>query len=427
MPDRDERHRARIEAQRRRRRRTSRGTSGSGPSRRALVVGGLLFLAVAFGGSAVVLAARSDEPSPTPKSKAALPPRSGSEVVKGAPAVEIVRTPTTYRAVYRSESGSGDSQVVTTDKIWVQRPFKSRLESFTDAPPGTKRLSEEVANFGLRRSAGETGAPLVLAVTPQVGAADVRVASALADALEAKLVERREVRRVAGRLCQVYRSGTFFSDSVFKAASAAERADSCVDEAGIVLEEVLFAGDRQIIRKVAVEIEEDAVNGDDLFVTGDATVTVKDGGGFIRQADPTSGPVGEYFEVTPIPEGFTRRGRYTIIPPQPENFTDPTRESQQLAGTVDVFERGTDFVLVDQGATLRGADPFMVDPASRMVDAGPVLGQAEVLLGPRGSEVRVARGGGRYVRVYGTLPVSELAAVARTLQPVQGTGLVYLP
>lgn len=424
MPDRDERHRARIEAQRRRRRGKRRGANGRGPSRRALLIGGLLFVVVAGGGSAVVLSTRRDEsPAPEPT----LPPRSGSDVVEGAPAVEIVRTPATYRVVYRSESGSGESQVVTTDKIWVNRPFQSRLESFTDAPPGTKRLSEEVADFGLRRSAGDTEAPLVLAVTPQVGAADIRVAPALADAVEAKLVERREVRRVAGRLCQVYRSGTFFSDSVFKAATDEERADSCVDDAGIVLEEVLFAGDRQILRKVAVEVEEGAVVGRDLFVTGDPTVTVKDGGGFLRQADPTSGPVGEYFDVSPIPEGFTRRGRYTVIPPQPENFTDPTRESQQLAGTVDVFERGTDFVLVDQGATLRGAEPFRVDPASRMVDAGPVLGPAEVLLGPRGSEVRVARGGGRYMRVYGTLPVSELAAVARTLQPVQGAGLVYLP
>ena len=374
----------------------------------------------------MVLAARDSESS---SEKPATPQvaRSGSAIVEGAPAVEIVRTPISYRAVYRSESGSGDDQIVTTDKIWVNRPFQSRLESFTGAPPGEKRLSEEVANFGVRRSDGDNEEPLVLAVTPQVGAADVRVAPALADAVDAKLVERREVRRVAGRLCQVYRSGTFFSDSVFKAASEEERADSCVDEAGIVLEEVLFAGDRQILRKVAVEIEEDAVNGDDLFVTGDPTVTVKDGGGFLRQADPTSGPVGEYLDVSAVPEGFTRRGRYTVIPPQPENFTDPTRESQQIAGTVDVFERGPDFVLVDQGATLRGAEPFRVDPASQMVDAGPLLGPAEVLLGPRGSEVRVARGGGRYVRVYGTLPVTELAAVARTLQPAQGTGLVYLP
>lgn len=425
MPDRDERHRARIEAQRRRRRGKRRGANGRGPSTRALLVGGLLFVVVAGGGSAVVLSARDDE-STTPK-KTTLPPRSGSEIVDGAPPVEIVRTPTSYRVVYRSESGSGESQVVNTDKIWVNRPFQSRLESFTDAPPGTKRLSEEVADFGLRRSAGDTEAPLVLAVTPQVGAADIRVASALADAVEAKLVERREVRRVAGRLCQVYRSGTFFSDSVFKAATEEERADSCVDEAGIVLEEVLFAGDRQILRKVAVEVEEDAVVGPELFVAGEPTVTVKDGGGFLRQADPTSGPVGEYFDVSSAPEGFTRRGRYTVIPPQPENFTDPTRQSQQLAGTVDVFERGTDFVLVDQGGTLRGAEPFRVDPASRMVDAGPLLGPAEVLLGPRGSEVRVARGGGRYLRVYGTLPVTELAAVARTLQPMQGTGLVYLP
>jgi hypothetical protein len=115
-----------------------------------------------------------------------------------------------------------------------------------------------------------------------------------------------------------------------------------------------------------------------------------------------------------------------VIPPQPQAEADPTIGSNQLAGTADVYERGADVFLVDQGATLRGADAFKPDPANPRTDLGPRLGRGEVLIGPRGNEVRVAMKGGRYLRVYGTLPVGELAALAGRLQPVEGTGLAYL-
>lgn len=352
--------------------------------------------------------------------------RAGSVLVEdGVNGVDIVRSPASFHVVYRSESGRHDV-VVTTDRLWVRRPWESRLESWTGAPPGRRRLSEEVAAFAARRSAGDDEAPLVLALSPYVPAGDVRLAPALAAALEAGVVERREVRRVAGRLCQVYRSGTFFSDTEFTPATADEWADSCVDEAGIVVEEVLFSHGDPILRRVAVKVEEDPALDGSLFVTGEPTVGVRDGGGFVREADAGTRPEGEFFELPSAPEGFRLRGRYTVVPPQPENFSDPSREFHRVAGTVDVFERGIDIVAVDQGATLGGKDPFVADPANPTVDVGPALGEAEVLTGPRGNEVRVDRGGGRYLRVYGTLPPGDLASFAGRLEPVEGTGLRYL-
>lgn len=352
--------------------------------------------------------------------------RAGSVVQGDVRAVEIVRSPASFHVVYRSESGRRDP-VVTTDRLWVRRPWESRLESWSGAPPGRRRLSEEVAAFGVRRNAGDDEAPLVLASTPHVPAGDLRLAPALAEALEAGVVERREVRRVAGRLCQVYRSGTFFSDTSFTRAGADEWADSCVDEAGIVVEEVFFSRGDPILRRVAVKVEEEPPVDDGLFVTGEPTVEVRNGGGFVREADAATRPEGEFFELPSVPEGFRLRGRYTVVPPQPENFSDPTRESHRVAGTVDVFERGIDIVAVDQGATLGGKDPFVADPASPTIDVGPRLGEAEVLIGPRGNEIRVNRGGGRYLRVYGTLPPAELASLAVMLEPVEGTGLRYRP
>lgn len=371
----------------------------------------------------IVLIRRGDGEEEIPS--AVVDRRAGSVLVEdGVSAVEIVRSPASFHVVYRAESGREDV-VVTTDRLWVRRPWESRLESWTGAPPGRRRLSEEVAAFGARRNAGDDEAPLVLALSPYVPAGDVRLAPALAGALEAGVVERREVRRVAGRLCQVYRSGTFFSDTQFAPATADEWADSCVDEAGIVVEEVLFSRGEPTLRRVAVKVEEEPSLDGSLFVTGEPTVEVRDGGGFVREADVATRPEGEFFELPSAPEGFRLRGRYTVVPPQPENFSDPSRESHRVAGTVDVFERGVDFVLVDQGATLGGKDPFVADPASPTIAVGRRLGEAEVLIGPRGNEVRVNRGGGRYLRVYGTLPPGELAAIAAMLEPVEGTGLRY--
>jgi hypothetical protein len=59
------------------------------------------------------------------------------------------------------------------------------------------------------------------------------------------------------------------------------------------------------------------------------------------------------------------------------------------------------------------------------VDLGAV-GPGEIVLTPRGVEVRALTGGGHYVRVFGTLPASDLAAIARQLHAVAGTALRYL-
>jgi hypothetical protein len=354
---------------------------------------------------------------------------AGFVVVAGCSArekpVDIVRTPSSYRIVYRGESGRGSSAVVTTDKVWVRRPWESRLESWTGAPPGKTLLSTQVASFGRRVTGGPDSEPLVLDLVPAVPASDVRMQPSLADAIARKLVERRGVRHIAGRTCQVYRTANVLADTVY-ARSGSDAVDSCVDVAGLLLEEVVMAGGKPVSRRVAISVEEDAAVADELFATTGTPIKVTDGGGFVRQADPATHPEGESFELATPPTGWTFRGRYTVIPPQPHAEVDPSIGSNQLAGTADVYERGADVFLVDQGATLRGADAFKVDRAHPTVDLGPLLGRGEVLIGPRGNEVRVALKGGRYVRVYGTLAVGELAALARELTPVEGTGLVYL-
>jgi hypothetical protein len=142
----------------------------------------------------------------------------------------------------------------------------------------------------------------------------------------------------------------------------------------------------------------------------------------VRKLKDGTAPPGEFLYLDAAPEGFEHRGRYSVIPAQPDNFSgDPSREGFRQAGVADVWVRGLDVLVVDQGATLLGEEPFTVDAANPRVDLG-AFGQGEVRLSGVGNEVRALRGGGKYVRVAGTLDVDELAAVARALRPGPGGG-----
>lgn len=344
--------------------------------------------------------------------------RVGSVVVPGGPAVEIARTPASYRVVYRLEEARPGKVEYRTDEVSVRRPFESRLETRSGRPPGTKTETFQAARFAKRVTDTGGSVPLVLELSPGVPPSDVRLAPVLEDALAAGRILRREVREVAHRRCQVYRSAGYLSVSELRAPIGKEYADSCVDEAGLVLEEVLWSGSSMISRRVAVEVQEGVALSDDLFPDLPATVAAASGGGKVSKLKEGSAPPGEFLVLDTPPEGFEHRGRYSVIPPQSQS-TDPLAESSVQAGVVDVWVRGLDLLVLDQGATLRGQAPFVMAENSPRIDLGG-FGQGEVRLSALGSEVRALREGGRYVGVSGTLRVDELAAVARSLRTGPG-------
>ena len=380
----------------------------------ALGVGGLGYWALAGDGDG--------GDGDTAGSERAAVTRTGSKEVEGAAPVEIERTPAAYRIVYRLEEHGGREVALSTDKVWVRRPFDSRLETWRGAPPGRTRLSTETGSFARRRFESTSADPSVFGVPPSVAPADVRVLPALVDAEAHGFVERREVREVLGRRCQVLRTGDVLGASVLRKPTAEDHSESCVDAAGLVLEDLLVVGGEVLSRRLAVEVEEDPTLADDLFRTGARTLEVRDGGGLVRRMGEGL-PQGEFFLLDPsaVPAGFERTGRFNVIPSQPENFNDPLRESARETSFADVYVRGADFFVVDQGGTLGGVDPFVEDPAALRTDLGAV-GSGEVRLGALGVEVRAKRRGGRFVRLRGTLPVQELSRIGAALRAVEGTG-----
>jgi hypothetical protein len=341
------------------------------------------------------------------------------------PDLEIGVTEHPYRIVYLLDDLADDAVEASTDELWVRPPFDSRLETRAGAPPGAEVVAVQVAVMDrLRIEASDT--PLVFARVPGLAPSDVRMAPIVAAGEAAGLLERGEHRTVAGRRCQVLRSGTLLGAGPLVPITEDEHAESCIDGDGLLLEETLFLGGRPTLHRRAVEIDLSPAIDDDLFAAGDIVLPVDQGGGSSRPVDPDSGAEGSFWVLPEAarPRGFAHVGRFSVITPQTERFAEPGR-SAVVAGTVDVFVRGADYVTVHQGGTLGRVPAFATPPDAPAIDGGAV-GAGALVLSATGSELRFPQTGGRFVHLAGTLPPDDLAMLARQLEETEGSGLVYL-
>jgi hypothetical protein len=348
--------------------------------------------------------------------------RRGSAVSAGQP-ILVNRTPAAYTVEYRLEEKVGGDIRVSTQRLSVRRPFESRLETRAGAPPGDRSVSVEVARLG-RRETRHAGAGTVIAdVPPDI--ADVRVAPGIGSAVTNGTARRRERRMVARRPCQVYRTGKELSSGLFVRASKRTYVDTCVDRDGLVLEELHVTNGKPTTRRVAMRVDTAPSLGDGLFRTGAPNTDAEHGGGSTRRVDPASSPPGRFWQLDSAPSGFNLEGRYAVVPPQPENFTDPALAGSRQAAVTDVFQNGADALLIERGGTISGTDPWAPDPTNQTIDLGQ-LGRGEVVPTTRGSAVRVLTGRGPYVQVLSTLPLDDVVAVIRQLHAVPGGELRYI-
>lgn len=360
--------------------------------------------------AAVALALRSDGGADAPVSRR-LP--DGADVAIG-------RVPDTWRITYRVTTGTDDGTSTVMEVVSVRRPFESRLETHVGDDATGDAQSVRVSALGRLRLATAGSQPSVVAHPIAVAADDLRIDPLLPVAVDEALLERRERREVAGRVCQVFRSDGPLGSGPLTPIGTAGHTDTCVDDAGLALEEeVVVDGDR-IVHRIAVEVDVEPDLADDAFVAGDPTAPPDQGGGSVLRMRPGSRPPGTFWELDAdaLPAGFEPCGRFSVVPPQTEGFTDPAKESSIVASTTDVWVRGGDLLVVDQGATLGGGAPFVPGDADK-VDLGD-LGQGEVLLTASGNEVRVVLATGGFLTVTGTLPVDELVEVARGLHEQPG-------
>jgi hypothetical protein len=323
------------------------------------------------------------------------------------PRVEREAAPTSYRITYEVTTGD----VTTTEVHTVRRPFLGRI----DIGDATR-----VTDAGVLATTSP-GAPWVRIQVPIAPAAgDVRPDVVLDDAIEAGLAEEAGTRRVAGRSCRVVRLGGPMSGGTLTpiGAVAGESAEACVDGAGLVLAETWRAdGETQReLRATSVEVGD---VDDDVFAVphGAEELTFRQGGGSVEAVDRDDDPGFAESWRADVPDGFEHAGRYLVLPPKLGEPVDPVVPRQaDVALLTDVWVRGADVLIVDQGAVRGdGVPPWDDRPYSEDVALG-ALGDGVVVFDLRLSEVRVSRPDGGFVRVAGTLPPDRLVAVARSLE-----------
>ncbi|HEX2851365.1 MAG TPA: hypothetical protein VHN98_12460 [Acidimicrobiales bacterium] len=356
--------------------------------------------------------------------------RAGSRTLpRSAPPIAWTDPPVAYAITYRVTDRTGTQWRTTTEVDRVRRPFDARREVHAGPSVKSPLDSTTISALGWQKTTSPRAADAVLQVPPGMPATDVRPDAVRDDAIDASYFDPAERREVLGRACQVYRT---LQPAVAGALEPAERDGSvhseiCIDAEGLVLEEVTFRDGHLTHRRVATALDLSPHLTDADFATSGTPLTLQQGGGSVRPVAPDSRPPGpEFFELPAPPDGFTMVGRFAVIPPQPQAFTDPTLSDFRRAGVSDVYQRGADALIVERGGTVGGKPPFAPVPEAPTVDVGPALGQAAVILGLSGTELRVTFADGHYVRVIGTLPVARLTELARSLVLRPGGELVYL-
>jgi hypothetical protein len=204
--------------------------------------------------------------------------------------------------------------------------------------------------------------------------------------------------------------------------------DWCLDRRGLVLERRAVQQSRATEELIATSVDAPAAAPDDevMGLPQAQTVSARDGGGSVRAVRVDSAPQTRFFEPSADPAGFTRLGRFSVVPPQGQP-SQAGVNGTAIAETDDVWTAadGT-FIVVAQGGRLDGAPALTPIADATGVELGP-LGRGEELVSPVGSEVRVTLPTGRYVRIYGTVTVAMLVALAQSLQDTPGgQGVVFV-
>ena len=335
--------------------------------------------------------------------------------------------PASYELRYRIERYDPDKVQVSEDRITVRRPFDGRVTSFI----GGRQTGDRASRFGtLIITTGEGPRTLVSPPAPATG--DLRLAPALADAVEEKWLQVRERREVLGRECQVYRAGSTVGAGTLVpvGTTEGEHSDFCVDATGLLLEEVWFKDGLPLQRRVATLRKVGETYPDDRFrlAADEPALTIDQGNGFIREVDPMSAFEGTVYRLAEPPADAEYVGRYVVQPPTLSPFQSPLdtpAERREQVSMVDVWVRGHDLVVFSQTIA---ADISAVPTDAKTAEAielGPI-DRAATVLDLRSNEVRAELPEARFLRLAGSVTRQELLDLAGSLRAEEGKGLVFL-
>ena len=300
-----------------------------------------------------------------------------------------------YRVVY--EVVTDDGSVASTEERTVQRPFDSDIV-VRDASGSV--TSERASRAGLlaTRSDGAEWVLIDVPFSPATG--DTRL-----DRFGAVVTEERGTDDIGGRPCSVGRT-TF-------AGQAVAAVDRCVDAAGIVLRETWLDADDEVIQTMtAMELEVGGISVGPM--PSGVRLPEADGNGVVRAVDDDEPiPFAEAFALDPG-TGWELVGRHLVVPPVLELSTSAVAAPADTAIVSDVWQRGPDLLVLDQGASKSGARPFG-DADEIAAFSLPDLGDASLTADDRLAAVNVPLPDGGFLRLSGTVDPEDLRGLAATI------------
>jgi hypothetical protein len=390
-PSRNERRQAALH--RRRQQATARTAAARrAASRRRRLKGGAAFvvLVLVVGGVATLALRGDDGPSTglqSAKVSGATGPLAMSTVVSS------------YHAVYRAQAYTGATATDSTEEVSVQRPFDGHVAIREGKPPGAASQFEGRSTFGTYANYTEAGAAQIADDAPTVALGDVRVTTSLDELVSQGFFVLGDRRKALGRQCQTYRTGSPLQSLKITAPTATDHVDVCLDQAGLILEEVTVAAGKLTQRLTATSIELDPALDPAQFKIEGNRVGADQGGSVVTEVDKAVAPAAGYWSLDAPPAGFEHRGRYLVVAEGPSY--------------IDVYVRGIDIVTIRQGAP--GAEPDLSDAgAGSDLDLGP-LGAGKLLLRSVGPTLVAHPGSDGFVHVTGTLSPTELQGIAAGL------------
>jgi len=404
---RNARRRADLERRRQRARASAAAARRKRRRRRIVVlctIGALLALTV--GG--VALVANRGESAPSKELTA--------EVVDSATgALGITTPPDAYAATYRVDRYDASSSTPLTEQYTIKRPFDSKVVGLDGAPPGTTVQWTAITNLGRFSYTPTSGTAQIGRATPRTAAGDLRLDATLDDLVASGMFTARERRTLLGRECQTYRTGKGVETFEVAAATDTDYVDVCIDGSGLMLEEITIGTGKATQHTIATAIDTTATPADDTFAITGTDLALADGGMELHDIDKATAPVAGYWAVAP--EGYEHVARYRAL--APGETTDTTTSTTATTAPpppketyIDVFQKGRDFVVVQQGP--KAAEPTS-DAKTDTVQVG-ALGEGQLQVAVAGSNLLThpTAPADWFVLVSGSLGKDDLLAVGAT-------------
>jgi len=323
----------------------------------------------------------------------------------------ISALPHSYVVTYRVLQNASQHWEVLT----VQRPFAGSDLTYDTAdaprgsdPPASGNISTNLALFAVDGTAVHT----VSGRQPGPASGDQYLAPELGDLLARKLAaDTGETHTVAGRACRVYRFLEPPSGPVKPLGRGSDHDDLCLDRGGLLLSERWMYHGGVVLQRTATAVREsDGELDAGVEPAAPSTAGAAPAPAGAASAVPSAHP-DTFLAPPPVPPGYTSAG-----PPVVFTVPDPQRPTATLATSVVwAFADGARFVTVEAGTGRPGQPPWRPDDTVTKPMTLKVLGPATTALRSDGAEVRVDLGSGKWVRVRGALPVSQLTAYAEGL------------